>query len=308
MQTIKSTSARFYSFILHCIIGLSLFASYSANAQDTLYKYLDRDGLPCTREDASYLCKHYRNKASFIKYTTFFRSKKPVSKVTYLDETMLNRHGLSTYYHPNGNKSAEGFYQDNLPVGEWIYWHENGKIKTRGNVSFGDRTGKWIYYNEAENLEAVVTYAADTIVNFTFFNIRGDTLKPISLSNTPDSAGIQHHYMDAWCIGKKNNLYSFFSKNIKTPAIKYGESAVGLVSALVMISPEGSVMSPILFNDSAHPTLNQEVARVIKLLPVCKNNETNQPLLIKVNIRFEQKEDVGIGYILANVLLMMFAP
>ena len=43
---------------------------------------------------------------------------------TSFEAGVLN--GKYSYYHPNGRVDFEGFYQQNLRVGEWFYFSDEG--------------------------------------------------------------------------------------------------------------------------------------------------------------------------------------
>ncbi|BDC98563.1 toxin-antitoxin system YwqK family antitoxin [Persicobacter psychrovividus] len=56
--------------------------------------------------------------------------------------------GRYTMYFKSGNKSAEGNYFQDEPVGFWRYYHENGQVKMQGEIVNRVNAGKWQYFHD----------------------------------------------------------------------------------------------------------------------------------------------------------------
>jgi len=58
------------------------------------------------------------------------------------------RHGAYTAWHKNGQKSEEGHYLNDLPVGKFTWWFANGQLSIEGQFDSGDRDGAWTWWHE----------------------------------------------------------------------------------------------------------------------------------------------------------------
>lgn len=62
-------------------------------------------------------------------------------------DTIGNKQGTWTEFHPNGSIKAKGFYKNNKKVGDWIYYYENGKLEQIGKYDGRGRAqGNWEWY------------------------------------------------------------------------------------------------------------------------------------------------------------------
>ncbi len=68
------------------------------------------------------------------------------------------RHGPCVLYHPNGNKSEEGEYLENLKEGEWIRYYTNGNIRDRKTFVKGVIQGELVTYEKDGKLKESYTY------------------------------------------------------------------------------------------------------------------------------------------------------
>ena len=57
-------------------------------------------------------------------------------------------HGPIRKYFANGNRSAEGSYDNGKTDGTWSWWYEDGKKKSKGNYKKGKQTGSWSWWHE----------------------------------------------------------------------------------------------------------------------------------------------------------------
>ena len=67
------------------------------------------------------------------------------------DDTIVN-HGKYTEYYKNGNKFAEGAYDNGVHEGSWSFWHENGKLSKTVNFKNGQPDGAWEVFRADETL------------------------------------------------------------------------------------------------------------------------------------------------------------
>jgi antitoxin component YwqK of YwqJK toxin-antitoxin module len=67
---------------------------------------------------------------------------------TSLYEKGAYAHGKKTgpwvTYHLNGQKEAEGIFDQDRPQGEWRTWHRNGTLATQGSYKEGVKVGPWV--------------------------------------------------------------------------------------------------------------------------------------------------------------------
>jgi antitoxin component YwqK of YwqJK toxin-antitoxin module len=59
------------------------------------------------------------------------------------------QHGMSTYWHKNGQKKEEGTYKHGKQHGNITRWHANGQKRLEGEYKDGKRHGKWTYWSQA---------------------------------------------------------------------------------------------------------------------------------------------------------------
>jgi antitoxin component YwqK of YwqJK toxin-antitoxin module len=59
------------------------------------------------------------------------------------------RHGMSTWWYPNGEKMQEAFYRNGVVDGELVEWNDKGAVVTRDNYQEGRKLApKTTYYDE----------------------------------------------------------------------------------------------------------------------------------------------------------------
>ncbi len=58
-------------------------------------------------------------------------------------------HGPIRKYYANGNRSAEGSYNEGKTDGTWSWWYEDGKKKSKGSYKKGKQTGGWSWWHES---------------------------------------------------------------------------------------------------------------------------------------------------------------
>lgn len=63
-----------------------------------------------------------------------------------------NREGKWIDYYPEGNKRAEGYYNNGKKTGKWKFYFPNGRIKQTGSYTNGKLSGSWKWYYTNGNL------------------------------------------------------------------------------------------------------------------------------------------------------------
>lgn len=67
--------------------------------------------------------------------------------VAYKAEGEAMKHGVSRRWHPNGQKSMEGQFENDAPVGKHSWWHVNGQKSLEGNFRNGKHDGVWTWWH-----------------------------------------------------------------------------------------------------------------------------------------------------------------
>jgi antitoxin component YwqK of YwqJK toxin-antitoxin module len=57
------------------------------------------------------------------------------------------RHGAYIAWHPNGQKSLEGQFENGEPTGEFRWWYANGQPQTKGFYDQGQSIGEWVWWH-----------------------------------------------------------------------------------------------------------------------------------------------------------------
>jgi antitoxin component YwqK of YwqJK toxin-antitoxin module len=52
--------------------------------------------------------------------------------------------GQFTWWYDNGQKQAEGTYDEGLKSGSWTTWHANGMKESVGEYACGENVGRWM--------------------------------------------------------------------------------------------------------------------------------------------------------------------
>ncbi len=58
------------------------------------------------------------------------------------------KHGVWTYWHPNGQVSQEGKFVQDVPVGRFTWWYSNGQKGMEGEYIGGHQSGRWVWWHE----------------------------------------------------------------------------------------------------------------------------------------------------------------
>lgn len=85
---------------------------------------------------------------------TFYPEKEQVTVlVTYKSKNCEIKHGSYQTWFDNGNKKAQGFYENNKETGYWKYYHHDGTLSSEGECKEGKYHGKWKNYDHDEHLK-----------------------------------------------------------------------------------------------------------------------------------------------------------
>ena len=72
------------------------------------------------------------------------------------------KHGKFVEWHENGQKKAEGEYEDGNLAGQFASWYENGQRETRGQYQHGQAEGEWTWWHDNGMRRANGRYALGT--------------------------------------------------------------------------------------------------------------------------------------------------
>jgi len=81
-----------------------------------------------------------------------------------LPEGRLVRQGSYTTWHPNGQKSAEGYFVAGAPDGEFKWWYLNSQMQSKGTYKNGSCLGEWVWYHPNGMKMMEGSYAEDVQV------------------------------------------------------------------------------------------------------------------------------------------------
>lgn len=102
---------------------LFVLTAFSGLAQ-TIYYDSSWNVIP-SKTGAHYY-REIENRQDTFAVTDYYISGRPQMTGTYLDQQCSIQHGKFVYYHPNGQKSSEGFYDHNNQLSGWQFWNEDG--------------------------------------------------------------------------------------------------------------------------------------------------------------------------------------
>jgi antitoxin component YwqK of YwqJK toxin-antitoxin module len=83
------------------------------------------------------------------------RLEREVRKMS--DDSLVN-HGAYIEYYPNGQKFAEGNYDNGVHDGTWTFWHDNGQICKTVTFNKGRADGTWEVFRADGTLQAKKSY------------------------------------------------------------------------------------------------------------------------------------------------------
>lgn len=195
--------------------------------------------------------------------------------------------GLCLGWHPNGVMKDSGYYQAGRPTGITREWYTNGKLASgtiwmegEGNTETwfdtGERSGKgitslkqkvtgsfywiksgeWKFYRIGGSLSAVVQFKDDNILQKTFFDEKGDTVKP------QNREGVGAMFAD----GESGWSRYVRSKVILPDGVKYTNLEYVIVEITFTIDRGGKVKDAYV-SQSFHPLADKVALQVIQSSP-----------------------------------------
>jgi len=92
------------------------------------------------------------------------------------------KQGLTIQYHPNGQKSMEGAFQDNEPIGKHSWWHLNGQKSIEGTYRNGKPDGSWTWWHAQGPKSTQGEYGEGTPVGeWVWWSLEGKVVQRASL-------------------------------------------------------------------------------------------------------------------------------
>jgi len=91
-----------------------------------------------------------------FKYSVLFILIGLCSSLWAQEETLPD--GITIFYHPNGEKSSEGYIKDGKPEGYWKTYSEEGVMLSEGNRKHHLLDSIWKFYDENAVLKMEITY------------------------------------------------------------------------------------------------------------------------------------------------------
>jgi len=102
------------------------------------------------------------------------------------------KQGVTVQYHPNGQRSMEGTFQSNEPVGKHSWWHLNGQKSIEGTYRNGKPDGPWTWWHADGTKSTAGEYAEGTPTGeWVWWNGEGKVVQRASLggANSPSNVG-----------------------------------------------------------------------------------------------------------------------
>lgn len=95
-----------------------------------------------------------------------------------------NPDGITRYYYPNGQISAEGTLKEGKPDGYWKNYYEDGTLKSEGNRKYFELDSIWKFYYPDGKLSETITYRQDKKNGYTQ-----------TYDYFYDEDSVKHHYL-----------------------------------------------------------------------------------------------------------------
>ena len=130
--------------MIYIIPVFSIFFTLSNYAQDTTYVYYDQDwGEISNKDNAAFYRKAFKDTNDVWMAYDYYSNGSIQMKSAYKSNKYKKQQGETAYYFEDGQKSSEGFYYNNLRVGEWTTWYETGVVSQKGRYEKGKKMGLW---------------------------------------------------------------------------------------------------------------------------------------------------------------------
>jgi protein TonB len=200
----------------------------------------------------------------------------------YLRET--NQKYYVEDYFINGSIQMKGNFSSIYPSrkhGKFSYYDEQGRLVSELDYVANKKDGKSIKYSKDGNIESVEIYAEGNFISRQCYTEMG-TLTDCAT----DIVEIQPEFP-----GGLPAMYQFIQENVVYPIKAKNKGIQGKVYLQFIVSPDGSILD-VKVRKGAHPILNEEAVRVVKMMPKWKPGSQggtfvsvtyNLPIVFKLN-------------------------
>ncbi|CAH0996080.1 hypothetical protein EMA8858_02210 [Emticicia aquatica] len=186
-----------------------------------------------TAQDAAYY-REFKQVAEKLYQVCEYKIDKRPSMELYVTNTAYDiKNGPFRLYYPNGNLiDNEGFYKNDVQVGQWYYYHTNGQL-----------SGKELYED-------------GLLVDAEYFNEDGSKLADITLSVREKPS----------FPGGVNEMDRFVQRTIELPEEVVKNKIVGKMAIGFIVEPDGTLSNPKI-ELSLNRALDEAAFKVLDQMP-----------------------------------------
>ncbi|MBL7684151.1 MAG: TonB family protein [Flavipsychrobacter sp.] len=227
--------------ILICISGYA--------QQDTIY--LNKDGDSCAVNDAAFHVVFSPETDTLIPYALYKKDGILVSSGFTSRKGELVMNGHQKYYYEDGSVEEEGVCYNNIRIGEWKHYRRtSGKLMFTENYFLGKRVGQLVGYYSSGAVKTREHHMPDGTVTGRTFDEKGKEIRYEQYIQVPVC---------------KLNVAKFLSRNLEYPEYCVAKNIAGRVEIAILIDDTGDMILATVIK-SAHPMLDEEALRVVRLL------------------------------------------
>ena len=96
------------------------------------------------------------------------------------EQPAMDKEGVNSDYHSNGNKKMEGLIKDGKREGLWQAWYENGILWSEGEYTNGVNNGKSITYFESGKVRYEGKYVnGKKVGDWNYYDEEGKLVKTV---------------------------------------------------------------------------------------------------------------------------------
>ncbi|MCD7902050.1 MAG: TonB family protein [Bacteroides sp.] len=238
------------------LIGILLLCSANALfAQDTIY--INQGKWVTPSEAKEYAIITPKDKILSVSFYTPDHRLKKTGDYSIFNKKKEIRHGIHTYFYPNGKDSVICPYIDNKPHGQKLAYYKNGNIYYRQIFNSGTLDTFTQYYENGK-IKRTEVYGFNGVEPL------------VTEGHLYDTDGTEIDFIPFMEIpqinvpGGNKVMMIFLAKNIQYPKDLEKKREMGSVVINCEISPEGKVTCT--YKKKAHPLFNEEAMRVVKML------------------------------------------
>ena len=191
--------------------------------------------------------------------------------VLFLNALYVPAQKVDTVSNEDGAISSTGSYDSKgRQKGHWIYYWENGSKRCEGKYVRGNYHGKWLFYDDDGELLKVGIYKKNRLIKNTLPD--GSPFKNTTVEVMPE-------FPDG-----VDSLMAYLGSSITYPSDAKEAGVEGAVYVSFIVEADGSV-NDINFLKSIHPSIEQEVIRVIRAMPHWHPGTQNgKPVRVQYNL------------------------